>query len=38
LATFVHGRMYALILAKRIGRGYTLGDSFSNSSGHPVPK
>jgi hypothetical protein len=34
-ATFLHGQINVLILTK-IGLGYTLGDFFTNSSGHPA--
>jgi hypothetical protein len=34
LVTFFHGTRYVLICTKN-GLGYYLGDSFSNSSGHP---
>jgi hypothetical protein len=32
---FFHGRNYELLMAKN-GLGYILGDSFTNSSGHPA--
>jgi hypothetical protein len=35
LANLFHGRSYALILTKG-GLRHTLGDFFTNSSGHPV--
>jgi hypothetical protein len=34
LATFCHGKIYALILTKR-GLGYILGDFSANPLGHP---
>jgi hypothetical protein len=36
-ATVIHFKNDALILTKN-GLGYTLGDFFTNSSGHPVGK
>jgi hypothetical protein len=37
LAYFFHSINYVLNLTKN-GLGYTLGDFFTNWSGHPVPK
>jgi hypothetical protein len=37
-ATFFPNQIYALVLTKKIGMGYILGDFLTNSSGHPAPQ